>query len=208
MSDTPSTVTRRALRFLRVPLVVTALGLVGVVLRPAADDTPASAQEKRAVLDKIQCRGDVCYGSLEGPAGQCAALVACDGCDVTAADGCPGDDGYAAPAASGRLARLLHCAREKDALHAWHADPVLPGQPCLVSLMWTRPQARAWAERLDAATSTGMLSHRLADLPARHKRAGGRRHTWAGVAPDADADDLADGGVLDDEPLPVEDGGP
>jgi hypothetical protein len=207
MSDTPASVTRRTLRFLRVPLVVTALAAVGVVLRPAADDAPATAQEKRAVLDKIQCRGDLCFGSMRGAAGQCAALTACDGCDATAADGCPGDDGYTAPAAGGRLARLLHCAREKGALHAWHADPVLPGDPCLVSLLWTKPQARAWAERLNAA-STAMLGHRLADLPPAFKRGGGRAHTWAGVDPAADDNDPADGGVLDDEALPPEDGGP
>lgn len=207
MSDNPSRATRRALRFLMVPLVVTALGVVGVVLRPVTDDTPATAEQKRAVLDKIQCRGDLCFGALEAPAGQCAALAEADGVDPDAAQGCPGDDDYVAPMLSKRFRRLLHCARTKGALEAWHADPVLPGQTCLVSLMWTKPQARAWVERLDGATSAALIGYRLAELPAEYKRAGGRAHTWAGVDPTSDEDELVDGGVLDAEPLAPEDAG-
>jgi hypothetical protein len=202
MSDTPAQSTRRALRFLTFPLIVTGLGLVGVVLRPAADDTPATAPEKAAVRAKIRCVGEQCFGALESPASQCAALAACDGCEPDEVEGCPGDAGYVAPIAAKRFRRLVHCARVHGALTAWHADPVLPGNPCLVSLLWTKPQARAWAERLDAASSTALLGYRLADLPAGYKRAGGRVHTWAGVDP---ADDAEDASTLDAEPLP--DGG-
>lgn len=204
MSETPSGQARRAFRFLTIPLVVSALGVVGVALRPATDETAATPEQKRAALDKIQCRDGLCYGALEGPAGQCGALAACDGCEPDAAQGCPGDDGYTAPTTAARLRRLLHCARTRSALSSWHADPVAPGSPCLVSLMWTRPQARAWVERLDAASSTALLSYRLADLPAGYKRDGARVHTWAGAPPGVDADDLADGGVLDGEPLEPE----
>lgn len=195
---------RAALRFLRIPLVVTAMGVVGVVLKPAGDNTPASAAEKRAALDKIRCppNSDICFGLLAPPAGQCAALASCDGCDPDGeTQGCPGDDGYVAPAADARLRRLLHCARREGALHAWHADPVLPGARCAVSLMWERPQARAWVERLDAAASTALIGERLPLRPAFARNGGGRNHTWAGQAPDDDADELADGGVLDDEAL-------
>ncbi len=194
MSETPSRVTRRALRFLMAPLVITGLGIVGVVLRPASDETPATIEQKAAARAKIRCAGDLCYGALEGPAGQCAALGVADGFDPDALEGCPGDTGYVAPVAGKRLRRLLHCAREKGALSAWHADPVLAGQTCLVSLMWSKPQARAWVERLDAASSTALLGYRLADLPAKYKRDGARVHTWAGVAA---GDDGEDGETLD-----------
>lgn len=205
MSDTPSKTTRRTLRFLTVPLVITALGAIGVVLRPAADETAATPEQKAAARAKIRCVGDACFGALDAPSGQCAALAEVDGLDPDAAQGCPGDDVYVAPVAGKRLRRLLHCAREKGALSAWHADPVLAGQTCLVSLMWNKAQARAWVERLDAATSTALLGYRLADLPAKYRRDGGRVHTWAGVAPE---DDSEDGSTLDADALDPEDGGP
>lgn len=203
MSDTPSQQTRRALRFVMASGVITVMGLVGVVLRPSNDETPATAEQKAAARSKIRCQGDLCFGALEAPAGQCAALAQADGVDPDSDEGCPGDPGHVAPVAGKRLRRLLHCARERDALTAWHADPVLPGQTCLVSLMWSKPKARAWVERLDAASSTALLGYRLADLPARFKRDGARVHTWAGIAPD---DDAEDGTTLDADPL--EDAGP
>lgn len=199
---------KAALRFLRIPLVVTAFGVVGVVLRPAGDDAPATQAQKRAALQKIRCpqSGDVCYGLLSPPIGQCTALASCDGCDPDGeAQGCPGDSGYVAPAAGARLRRLLHCAKREGALHAWHSDPVIPGSPCSVSLMWSRAEARAWVERLDADASTALVDEHVAGRPAHTKSGAGRLHVWAGVPPDDDSDGLADGGVLDAEPI---DGGP
>lgn len=201
---------RKALRFLRVPLVVTAFGVVGVVLRPAGDDTLATQAQKRAALGKIRCPGGgYCFGLLSPPVGQCTALASCDGCDPNGeAQGCPGDSGYVAPAAGARLRRLLHCAKREGALHTWHSDPVIPGNPCSVSLMFTRAEARAWVERLDAAASTAMVDEHIAGRPAHAKNGAGRTHTWAGVPPDDTVDALVDGGVLDTEALEPEDAGP
>ena len=196
--------TLAAIRFLRIPLVVTAFGVIGVVLRPGDDTAPATDAQKRAVLDKIRCpKGEeFCFGLLAPPIGQCAAIAQCDGCDPDGeVRGCPGDDGYVAPVAGARVRRLLHCARREGTLHAWHADPVLPGAPCAVSLMLTRAEARAWVERLDAASSTALVDEHTVGRPAHARNADGRAHVWAGFDPANDEDELTDGGVLDSEDL-------
>lgn len=185
----------RTVVWLRRAAVITALGAVGLVLRPAADLTPATAAEKRAALAKMRCAGDNCSALLLAPAGQCVALTATEGVDPTMTGGsdCPGDASFAVGSvpAGNRLRRLLACGMRDGALTAFHAE-YPPGQvsgQCGVSLLLSRGQVRGWIERLDASTSTALVSTRLADMPAALKRNGGRWHTWAGVDPTDDNDD-------------------
>lgn len=199
----------QTIKWLRRALVVTALGTIGLVLKPSTDLTPATAAEKRAALSKMRCRGDMCTALLLAPAGQCVALTGADGADptMTGADtDCPGDANFAVGSvpAGQRLRRLLACGIRDGALTAWHAE-YPPGQAsgqCGVSLLLNRGQVRGWIERLDASTSTALVSTRLADMPAVLKRNGGRWHTWAGTAPDDDTDDAT--GLIDE----TTDGGP
>lgn len=206
----PMSTASQTIKWLRRAAVVLAMGAIGIVLKPAADLTPATPAEKRAALAKMRCRGEVCSALLLAPAGQCAALTGAEGVDptMTGSSDCPGDNGFAVGGVSAgqRLRRLLACGVRDGALTAWHAE-YPPGQAsgqCGVSLLLSRGQVRGWVERLDASTSTALVSTRLADMPAVLKRNGGRWHTWAGTAPDDDTDDAADAGLIDE----TTDGGP
>lgn len=203
-------VASKTAKWLSTAVVITALGAVGVVLKPAADSTPATAAEKRAALSKMRCSGDFCSALLLAPAGQCVALTSADGVDPTlnGSGGCPGDKGFvvASVPAGQRLRRLLACGVSDGALTAFHAE-YPPGQvsgQCGVSLLLNRGQVRGWVERLDASTSTSLVSTRLAGMPAVLKRGGGRWHTWAGVDPTDDTDDAETAGLIDQ----TVDGGP
>ena len=183
----------RALRWLLRASAITALGGVGVVLWPANDLEPATAAEKLAARQKIRCRDDVCEALLLAPAGQCGALVLGIDPAAEAASSCPGDTGFSLPPSGQRLRRLLSCAVRDGAMSSWVAL-YPPGQvsgQCGVHISLTRPQARAWIERLDASTSTALVSAKLADMPASLKRGGGRWHVFAGQDPMDDTDDSA-----------------
>lgn len=197
----------RTLRWLQRAVVVTALGAVGVVLWPDTDLDPATPAEKAAAMAKFRCRGDLCEAVLLPPNGQCTAMVGNDDRDPTAtgASDCPGDAGFSVASipAGQRLRRLLWCGMRDGAMTSFNAQWAVTGPPaCGVSLLFTRKQARAWIERLDASTSTSLVDAHRGAMPAALKRNGGRWHTWAGTPPDDDTDDSAgldaesvDGGV-------------
>jgi hypothetical protein len=165
-------------------------------LWPANDLTPATTQEKQAALAKIRCTGDLCHALLLPPTGQCAALVHQDDRDltVTGSGDCPGDAGFSVVSipAGQRLRRLLWCGKRDGAMESYNTNWAPAGPPnCGTILLFTRGQARAWIERLDASTSTALVSAKLADMPASLKRGGGRWHVFAGQDPTDDGDDGA-----------------
>lgn len=189
---------RAALRFLRRAAVVTAFGGVGVALWPAASPDPASPAQKAAALGLMRCAGDDCR-ALQRVTGvaACTALMV-NGGIPTPAVACPGDDGFSAPPVAQRPRRLLDCAVRDGAIADYAAVWARPPGTinlCAAAITLDRGQARAWINRLDAASTTAFVDVR----PSRGSDVAGM-HTWAGGDPLDETDDAQDGGVALDDP--------
>jgi hypothetical protein len=161
-------------------VVAAALAAAGIVVVVA--NTPA---DQEVIRGKVTISADgVTYGLLEATADQCAALVACDGCDP-GADDCADDHpdgGFVAPAAGSELRRTLACLKRDDLIHAFHATTAPAGEPCSVSVMLLPHQGADWLSHLDA-DSVAVVDEKPSKRPARFKRGGGRSHVWAGQDP-------------------------
>jgi hypothetical protein len=144
-----------------------------------------------------------CTAILEPPAGQCAALA-------SRVD--PGG-------VSGRVLRMLAELDERRAITSWVVLPIVTdaGTPtgCFVEVRLTverktitvdgQPrrvldgQAPAWRDVVDAAGAGSIVrAGHVARRPAYARASGCRRHVYFGEDPCAFAEEIADGGYIDD----------